>query len=104
MSSKQPNLCQRVTPSQDRKAAEVTVGGNPFAARLNCQRCQISIRDEVALGPCFRAKPLENFPVPNPRNQNYAILSAAQICDKAHRSFQRSRATENLRVSHDSKE
>ncbi|HRH88629.1 MAG TPA: hypothetical protein PLO41_17425 [Rubrivivax sp.] len=57
---------QRVAPAQALEAAEIPVGGDPFAAGFDGHRRQIGVGDEVALGAGIGAQRLEGRD-PRPR-------------------------------------
>lgn len=69
-------------PAQAGEAGVVTVGRNPFAARLDRERGEVGVGHEVALCPYLTAKPRENGPVTRAgRHDNAARLRQKRLSE-----------------------
>src|SRR5437762_2057591 len=76
-------------PAEPRKPAVVSIGGDPLAARLDGQRGEKRVRDEVASSARPRTKIGEDLPMPLGRGDRNRVGLFAQKIAKLDRTCQR---------------
>ena len=72
-------IVQRMTPSQSWKSSIIAIGCYPLAARFDCQRGKISIRDKIAPRIRILRKVDENLPMTWTRLNHHAIGAIANL-------------------------
>ncbi len=72
-------------PFKIRESRIIAIECDPFTAGLDGERCKPCVRDQIATGICLGAKAREDFPVPLPRLNDYAMgLSQQNITEAKH--------------------
>ena len=84
--------------SESWEARIVSVSGHPLRTPFDCQRSQVSIRNDVSSGTSINAKLFKNVPVPLPSSYDYAVWAVSHIGDKLQGKVERGRISKNARM------
>src|SRR3990172_7246233 len=83
-------LFHRMAPPEAYEPAEVPIGGDPFAARFDCEGGEIGVGHEIAFHVTLAAEPAEDIPMPGPGRDQDTVWPVAKligerkcVCDPA---------------------